>query len=129
MLSLTECEISAALADSLSAESILERIHYYRCHNQTELLAVVRILPDLLQSNKRIKLVVIDSIAFHFRADVLDIAGRNRTLSSMASTLNNLAFEHKLSVVVTNHVTTKIVKSVSMDSMSRGGGHFGVLSC
>jgi len=47
-------------------EAILDRFHLFRCHEITELLAVVESLPTYVKAHG-VKLVVIDSIAFHFR--------------------------------------------------------------
>jgi RAD51-like protein 2 len=79
----------------------------------------LNILPDFVKARPKIKLIVIDSIAFHFRADVIDVTGRNRVLSSIASNLNQLAYNEKLAVVVMNHVTSKIVRST--DSFAARG--------
>ena len=38
---------------------------------------------------------------------------RNRVLSALAQTLNDVAHEHSVAMVVTNHITTRI---------DRGGG-------
>lgn len=111
------------MADAISAETILDSIHYYRCHNQTELVAVLNVLPDYIKARPKIKLVVVDSIAFHFRADVIDVTGRNRALSTIASNLNQLAYNHKLAVVVMNHVTSKIVRSESIGPRGKFVAH------
>jgi hypothetical protein len=68
--------------------SVLSRIHYFRIHDYVQQLAVVQTLPALLQAHPRIKLVVIDSVAFHFRRDFDDMALRARLLNGMASMLS-----------------------------------------
>jgi hypothetical protein len=69
--------------------------------------------------------VVIDSIAFHFRQDLTDTTARSRMLSSVAQTLNQLAYDHNLAVVVVNHVTTRFERSMSTGGrMSSGGAGF-----
>lgn len=88
----------------------LEGISLFRCHDQAELLATIHNLPAFLKNKTRIKCIIIDSIAFHFRQDLQDISTRNRMLCQLAQTLNKLAYEYKLAVVLINHVTTKIVK-------------------
>lgn len=50
-------------------------------------LAVVQLLPDMLERNSKIKLVVIDSIAFHFRREFEDMSLRTRLLNGMAQQL------------------------------------------
>ncbi len=45
-----------------------------------------------------IKLIVIDSISFHFRHDIDDMGLRTRLLNSMAQSLMALAFHHSVAV-------------------------------
>ena len=52
-------------------------------------------------------MVIIDSIAFPFRQNVYDVAARSRLLCTLAQTLNQVAFEFNVAIVVTNHVTTR----------------------
>ena len=46
----------------------------------------------------QVKLIVIDSIAFHFRQDFQDMAQRTRVLAEMAQKLMSLAEERDLAV-------------------------------
>lgn len=48
----------------------------------------------------QVKLIVIDSIAFHFRQDFQDMAQRTRVLAEMAQKLMHLAEEKDLAVSV-----------------------------
>ena len=45
------------------------------------------------KKKKKIRLVVVDSIAFHFRHEISDMAKRARILSQLAQDLNRLANE------------------------------------
>lgn len=56
----------------------------------------------------QVKLVVIDSVAFHFRQDFRDMALRTRLLKGMAQQLLRLAAENELAVVLVNQMTTRI---------------------
>ncbi|CAG8533950.1 14302_t:CDS:10 [Ambispora leptoticha] len=113
-------EIATATVQSLSekspnsteplidVETILSRIHYFRIHDYIELLAVVKILDDYLKEHSNVKLVVIDSIAFHFRQNFSDMALRTRLLNGLAQDLTKLADSFDLAVVVIlNQMTTK----------------------
>lgn len=101
-------------AENMTKERFLEGIHVFRCHDSTEFLATLQHLPALLVLKRKIKLIVIDSIAFPLRLQEGtahdSAAQRGRLLASTAQLLNELAYEHKLAVVVTNHVTTKVVR-------------------
>ena len=76
-------------------------------HDYAEQLAVVKILPSFLQNNPNIRLIVMDSVAFHFRHGFDDMAKRSRMLSQMSQDLNKMATDYELSIVVINQVTTK----------------------
>lgn len=86
------------LSQSITVESLLRGIHVIRVHDQTEQIAAIRSLPALLEERPRVKLVILDSVAFHFRQDLQDTAARARHLSSLAQQLNSLAHSHSLAV-------------------------------
>jgi len=89
---------------------LLEGIFYYRVHNYPEQLAVLHVLPELCQQHPQIRLVVVDSVAFHFRQEFKDMALRTRLLNGMAQLFLRLATQQELAVVLINQMTTKITK-------------------
>ena len=92
-----------------SALDILKNIHCFRVHDHTEQLAVVKTLPAFIRDHPDVKLVILDSVAFHFRHGFHNrYAERARILSQLAQDLNRLADKAGLAVVVTNHVTTRL---------------------
>jgi len=90
-------------------EDVFQRIRVCRVHNYTEQLAIVNSLSSVLKDNPKIKLVCLDSVAFHFRHDFENMAKRTRLLSAHAQALNLIASKYAVAVVVTNQMTTKIV--------------------
>jgi len=106
-------ERQASALSSLSLESLLSKIHYCRVHDHSELLATILSLPKILSRHSSIRLVVIDSIAFHFRQDFENMALRTRLLNSISQTLNSMASKNNLSIVTTNQMTTKVVSQDS----------------
>ncbi len=78
-------------AEALSAESILENIHFCRIHDWAEQVAAVNMLGTLLDQHPQVRLIVIDSVAFHFRHDFDDFAARARLMAGMANTLTQIA--------------------------------------
>eukprot|EP00953_Heterococcus_sp_UTEX-ZZ885_P027880 14912-Heterococcus_DN1.PRE.3 len=91
-------------AAQLTPELICSKIHCFRVHNHEDQIATVRQLPDFLTHHPGVLLVVLDSVAFHFRhAYASDIGLRSRMLSKMAQQLN----ERSIAVVVINQMTTK----------------------
>ncbi|XP_071849768.1 DNA repair protein RAD51 homolog 3-like [Apostichopus japonicus] len=104
----TELEDQSACLKDFSVEKILSGIHYFRCHNYTELLALVNLLPQFIKDHEKIKLIIIDSIAFHFRHDLDDMSLRTRLLNGLAQSLIKMATMYRLAVVLTNQMTTKV---------------------
>eukprot|EP00752_Nemacystus_decipiens_P005333 g4837.t1 len=90
-------------------ESLLGGIHVWRLHDHAEQLAAVRTLPEFLVAHPDVKLVVMDSVAFHFRHAFQDMSVRTRMLSRMAQQLNEVAQKHSLAVVLVNQMTTKVM--------------------
>ncbi|XP_002732740.1 DNA repair protein RAD51 homolog 3-like [Saccoglossus kowalevskii] len=94
--------------NDFTVNSILSKIYVYRCNDYIELIATVNLLPQFLTEHPRVKLIVLDSIAFHFRNNFDDMALRTRLLNGLAQNLIRMASQHKLAVVLTNQMTTKI---------------------
>lgn len=91
----------------LKPNDILESIYYFRICNYTEQMAVINYLDKFISEHKDVKIVIIDSVTFHFRQDFEDLALRTRLLGGMALKLMNLAKTYNLAVVIFNQVTTK----------------------
>ncbi|KAL5016132.1 hypothetical protein ScPMuIL_005721 [Solemya velum] len=107
-------------------ESVLSRIHYFRCHDYVELLSNVHLLPKFLKEHPTVKLVVVDSVAFHFRHDFDDMSLRTRLLTSMAQSFIQLATDSSLAVVLTNQMTTKVQQGESsrlIPALGESWGH------
>ena len=117
----------AMLASSVTMHRLLEGVHVYRVHDQTELLALINQLPGILTVNTRVRLIIIDSIAFHFRQNLQDTAHRSRLLGSLSQQLNQIAYESNVAIVTTNHMTTKFESSSSggIAAASAGRGFIG----
>jgi RecA/RadA recombinase len=92
-----------------TVESILNGTHYLRVMGLVEFVALLLHLPSMLEAEaySRVRLVVIDSMAFHFRFGdaVTDFAQRSRMLFSLGQHLQRLAAERRIAIVATNHVT------------------------
>ncbi|KAE8624938.1 hypothetical protein XENTR_v10006099 [Xenopus tropicalis] len=98
---------------TFTLNEILSQIYYFSCHDYIELLAQINLLPDFLSSHPKVKLVVIDSIAFPFRHSFEDLSLRTRLLNGFGQQLISLAHNFNLAVVLTNQMTTKIGPSDS----------------
>ncbi|MBA0680254.1 hypothetical protein Goari_011963 [Gossypium aridum] len=104
-----ECKIK------MLPQDILENIFYFRICSYTEQIALINYLDKFLSEHKdvdmslwsQVKVIVVDSVTFHFRQDFDDMALRTRVLSGMALKLMNLAKRFSLAVILLNQVTTK----------------------
>ncbi|DBA00167.1 TPA: hypothetical protein N0F65_007792 [Lagenidium giganteum] len=83
---------------TLSRDELLEGIIYFRVHDFVEQFEVTESLPALLEANPSIVLVVIDSVAFHFRHAFEEHGQRLRALNSFSLKLKRLASDHGLAV-------------------------------
>jgi hypothetical protein len=71
--------------------------------------------PQTLHFNQpTVRLVVVDSVAFHFRHGVsaTDFSARSRHLATMGQKLNELAHKAAVAVVLLNQMTTKVKLAV-----------------
>lgn len=93
---------------NMTVEDILKNIYYYRVHSFIEQIALVNVLPSFLTQHQNIKLIVLDSVTFHFRHGHEDMAHRSRLLHGFAQNLAKIAQEFDVAVVLMNQVTTKI---------------------
>jgi RecA/RadA recombinase len=98
---------------TLTVEKFLSGIHVYRAHEQAELIGICNHLSAFIRLHPKVKVVIIDSIAFHFRQNLQNHSERARLLSALAQTLNQVAYDHKVAIVVTNHMAAKVEKGSS----------------
>ncbi|KAM3933849.1 DNA repair protein RAD51 homolog 3 [Leptodactylus fuscus] len=108
-----------------TVNNILSHIYYFSCHDYAELLAQILFLPEFIAQHSKIKLVIIDSIAFPFRHSFDDLSLRTRLLNMLAQQLINIANQHKLAVVLTNQMTTRIGSSEALlvPALGENWGH------
>jgi RAD51-like protein 2 len=92
------CSRVQATRRGVNRDWLLEDIHVFRARDHTEQLALMYTLPTFLQQHGRVRLVVVDSAAFHFRHDFDNWALRSRLLHGMAQSLLRMALEHSLAV-------------------------------
>lgn len=110
---------------SFTVETVLSQLFLFRCHDYVELLAQTHLLPDFLSQHPKVRLVVIDSIAFPFRHSFEDLSLRTRLLNGLAQQLIQIASQHSVAVVLTNQMTTRIGQNQSMlvPALGESWGH------
>ena len=131
------------LPENFTPEQILSGIHVYRVHSEEEQDATMSALSDFLQKQRDksnvppVKLIIIDSLAFHYRSANPSIDKktsnvgsrrnkkfnshnansyyfeRSKKLTTLAAHLSELATKYDLAVVAVNHMTTKFASSPS----------------
>ncbi|MEW5299302.1 MAG: hypothetical protein WDW38_003392 [Sanguina aurantia] len=99
-----------AHAQAFTVEHILSNILYFRIHDYAEQVALVNMLDQFLEVHSQVKLIVVDSVAFHFRQDFKDMAHRTRVLTQMAQDLMRVCEQRQLAVVLMNQVTTRFME-------------------
>ncbi|XP_043708499.1 DNA repair protein RAD51 homolog 3-like [Telopea speciosissima] len=96
-----------ACQDKLQPNAFLGNIFYFRICSYTEQVALINYLDKFILEHKEIKIVIVDSVTFHFCQDFDDLALRTRVLGGLALKLMKLAQNFSLAVVILNQVTTK----------------------
>lgn len=104
---------SDGFQERMQPNDFLANILYFRICSYTEQIAVINSLSKLIEEQKDVKIVIIDSISFHFRQNFEDMAQRTRVLKGLSQTLMKLAKKYSLAVVLQNQVTTKRKDDVS----------------
>jgi RAD51-like protein 2 len=96
------------VSNAMTVQEMMKKMHYFRVRDASEQLSVVEVLPSFLLQHPRVKIVVMDSVAFHFRQDFDDFGARTRILNQMSQQLMSLANSYQLAVVLMNQMTTRI---------------------
>jgi len=120
------------IPNQFNAEHILNGIHVYKVHDEAALKATVWNLPLWIEKRRKedtnclpIKLVLVDSIAFHYRGmqtatiGGMGLISRTQSLSSMASFLQDLAAKYDLAVVLINQMTSKLTGDLTNGSQNK----------
>ncbi len=114
----------------MTSEAFLNNIHLYRCFHQSDLIAVLhqlkaQLLPPPSSASppalEKLRLIVVDSIAFPFRSSVQEVVARNRVLNQVLQLLNEIAYERQIAVVLVNHMTSKASRGSTETETVEGG--------
>jgi DNA repair protein RadA len=99
----------------LDSEQILQRIHFTKALNSKQQEGCIKAARCEINSDNKIKLVIVDSIISHYNAEY---AGRGKTLPEKMQRLNEslhillkAASSEGVAVVVTNHQTQSSLDS------------------
>jgi DNA repair protein RadA len=94
----------------LDVEEVLGKIHIARAFNSAHQMLMADKVNELVQSGANIKLVIVDSLTAHFRAEYVgreSLATRQQKLNQHLHTLQNIANTYNVAVFVTNQVQAR----------------------
>ncbi|MBU0527549.1 DNA repair and recombination protein RadA [Candidatus Micrarchaeota archaeon] len=98
--------VQLAEANGMDPDSVLKNIHVARSENSDHQIILLERSGEVIEKNN-IKLIVIDSLTSHFRADYLGrgaLGERQQKLNKHVHMLQKLAEKYNLAVYVTNQV-------------------------
>ncbi len=101
-------QISAGF--ELDVEEVLQKIHIARAYNSSHQILMADKVNELVQSGTNIRLVIVDSLTAHFRAEYVgreSLAVRQQKLNQHLHTLQNIANTYNIAVFVTNQVQAR----------------------
>lgn len=103
--------------EATSLERVLRNLHVCRTYDAAELYSTLKLMGGFLRKHPRVRVLVVDSVAFCFRHEFMDnLPHRARVLIDIAAMLRRYGAEYGLVVVVTNHMTTKFDRSSDNDN-------------
>ncbi|MBI5046794.1 DNA repair and recombination protein RadA, partial [Candidatus Micrarchaeota archaeon] len=98
--------VQLAEAMGMDPQSVLKKIQVARADNSDHQIILLERADETIEANN-IKLIVVDSLTSHFRADYLGrgaLSERQQKLNKHVHTLQKLAEKYNLAVYVTNQV-------------------------
>lgn len=101
--------VQIAKASKLDPEKTLRNIYVAKAYNSDHQMLLIEKAPEVIE-NKKIKLIVVDSLTSHFRADFIgrgELADRQQKLNKHLHQLQRLADAFNLAVYVTNQVMAR----------------------
>lgn len=104
--------------------NLMDGILFKRVHSIEELIKCLdELVMNVLSRRPDVKLLIIDSIAFHFRFPMLDgqPPNINATLHGISQKLHAIAHNWKMAVILTNQMTTKVVDPTNGGDMACDG--------
>lgn len=101
-------QISAGF--ELDVQEVLQKIHIARAYNSSHQILMADKVNELIQSGSNVRLVIVDSLTAHFRAEYVgreSLAVRQQKLNQHLHTLQNIANTYNVAVFVTNQVQAR----------------------
>ncbi|MEM0016630.1 MAG: DNA repair and recombination protein RadA [Saccharolobus sp.] len=99
-----------AKALGLDVDNVMNNIYYIRAINADHQITIVEDLQELVTKDPSIKLVIVDSVTSHFRAEYPgreNLATRQQKLNKHLHQLTRLSEVYDIAVVITNQVMAR----------------------
>ncbi|PIO07166.1 DNA repair and recombination protein RadA [Candidatus Pacearchaeota archaeon CG10_big_fil_rev_8_21_14_0_10_34_12] len=112
----------------LNYESVLKNIFVARAFNSDHQILLLERISEMIKNKEPIKLLVIDSLTAHFRAEFAgrgQLADRQQKLNRYLHDLMKLAEQHNLAVYVTNQVMSNPAQMFGDPTVAIGGNIVG----
>jgi len=118
------------IAESLGAnpEKVLKNIFVARAFNSDHQILLLEKVSEMIKNGEPIKLVIIDSLTAHFRAEFAgrgQLADRQQKLNRYLHSLMKLAEQHNLAIYVTNQVMANPAQMFGDPTTPIGGNILG----
>jgi len=118
------------IAEKMGAnpEKVLKNIFVARAFNSDHQILLLDKVTEMIKNGEPIKLVVIDSLTAHFRAEFAGrgtLADRQQKLNKYMHNLMKLAEQHNLAIYVTNQVMTNPAQMFGDPTVAIGGNIIG----
>lgn len=94
----------------VSESKLLSGIHVVKCKHFLEFENIILSLDDFISRNRKIRLLIIDSIAFPFYTQGDSFHSRSKPLYSVGQVLHYLAERYGIAIVITNKLTPRFDK-------------------
>jgi DNA repair protein RadA len=94
----------------MDSEDTLQKIHIARAFNSSHQILMTDKINELIQQGTNIKLVIVDSLMAHFRAEYVgreSLATRQQKLNQHLHALQNIANTYNVAVFITNQVQAR----------------------
>lgn len=94
----------------MDPEEVLQNIHIARAFNSAHQILMADKVNELIQNGTNIKLVIVDSLMAHFRAEYVgreSLATRQQKLNQHLHALQNIANTYNVAVFITNQVQAR----------------------
>ncbi len=102
--------VELAKGAGLEPEAVLKRIKVARAYNSEHQTLLAEKVEDLIKNGENIKLLVVDSLTSHFRAEFIGrgtLADRQQKINGHMRTLLKLATTYNICIYVTNQVMAR----------------------